>query len=64
MSNERKDSSYTSDGYESAHVGLHVDGIRHSIEESRTNGEVVLADKVFEALEACIKGMTRHTGRQ
>lgn len=42
---------------------LHVEDIRHSIEESRADGKVVPADKVFEALEACIMGMTRHFGR-
>lgn len=42
---------------------LHVEDIRHSIEESRADGKVVPADKVFEALEARIMDMTRRLGR-
>lgn len=36
---------------------LRVEEIRRSIEESRADGKTVPADKVFDALEARIKGM-------
>lgn len=36
---------------------LRVEEIRRSIEQSRADGRTVPADKVFDALEARIKGM-------
>ncbi|MFB9948891.1 type II toxin-antitoxin system ParD family antitoxin [Rhizobium puerariae] len=36
---------------------LRVEEIRRSIEESRAGGKTIPADKVFDALEARMKGM-------
>ncbi|GLS19062.1 addiction module antitoxin [Labrys miyagiensis] len=38
---------------------LRVSDIKRSIEESRSNGETVPADVVFDKIEAKLKGMAR-----